>query len=86
MNQTALRSFSPPMIHPAGRPRGFQRPVTLSEVLDRVLNTGVVLTGEVVISVAGIDLLYVGLNVLVSSVETMRQNGRCKERSYESTQ
>ena len=35
--------------------------VVLSEVLDRVLNKGAVLTGEVVISVAGIDLLYLGL-------------------------
>lgn len=86
MNQTAPRSFSPPMVHPAGRPRGFQRPVSLSEVLDRVLNAGVVLSGEVVISVAGIDLLYIGLNVLVCSVETMRKNGRPREASYELTQ
>jgi hypothetical protein len=46
--------------------------VVLSEVLDRVLNKGAVLTGEVVISVAGIDLLYVGLNVLLGSFETVR--------------
>jgi len=56
----------------AMRPRGFERPVTLCEVLDRVLNKGVVVTGEVVISVAGVDLLYLGLNVVLTSVETAR--------------
>ena len=55
------------------RPRGFERPVALSEVLDRVLNKGVVVAGEVVISVAGVDLLYLGLNVVLTSVETARR-------------
>jgi hypothetical protein len=55
------------------RPRGFERPATLSEVLDRVLNKGAVVTGEVVISVAGVDLLYLGLNVVLTSVETARK-------------
>jgi hypothetical protein len=44
-------------------------------VLDRVLNKGAVVAGEVVISVAGIDLLYLGLNVVLTSVETAR---KCK--------
>jgi hypothetical protein len=46
--------------------------VSLCETLDRVLNKGAVITGDVVISIAGIDLLYLGLNVVVTSVETMR--------------
>ena len=58
---------SPPI---ARRPAGLERPVSLSEVLDRVLNKGVVVAGEIVISVADVDLVYVGLNLLVSSVET----------------
>jgi hypothetical protein len=66
-----------------GRPWGLQRPVTLSEVLDRVLNKGAVLSGEVVISVAGIDLLYLGINVLVSSVETIRQSRQPAESCHE---
>ena len=57
----------------AMRPRGFERPVTLSEVLDRVLNKGAVVVGEVVISLAGVDLLYLGLNVVLTSVETGRK-------------
>ena len=54
------------------RPRGPAPPVSLAEVLDRVLNKGAVVTGEVVISVAGIDLIYLGLNVVLTSIETAR--------------
>ncbi len=43
---------------------------SLCELLDRVLNTGVVAMGEVVISVAGVDLIYLNLNLLLTSVET----------------
>jgi hypothetical protein len=46
----------------------------LSEVLDRVLNTGAVVEGEIVISLADVDLLYFGLNVVLTSVETARQS------------
>ncbi|MBU0701644.1 gas vesicle protein [bacterium] len=44
---------------------------TLLEVLDRVLDKGVVISGDIVISVANVDLVYLGLKVLLSSVETM---------------
>lgn len=66
-----MNRLSPLATQPlARRPAGLQRPVSLSEVLDRVLTKGVVVAGEIVISVADIDLVYVGLNLLVSSVET----------------
>lgn len=48
-----------------------EREVSLCDLLDRVLNRGVVVTGELVISVAGVELIYIGLNVIVSSVETL---------------
>jgi hypothetical protein len=35
--------------------------LALSELLDRALNKGVVLWGDATISVAGVDLIYVGL-------------------------
>ena len=44
--------------------------MALSELLDRVLNKGVVITGDLTISIADVDLIYVGLKVLASSVET----------------
>jgi hypothetical protein len=46
--------------------------VSLCETLDRVLNKGAVIAGDIIISVADIDLLYLGLNLVVTSVETMR--------------
>ncbi len=52
--------------------------VVLCEVLDRVLNKGVLLSGSVVVSVADIDLLYVGLDVLLTSVETARASGKAR--------
>lgn len=47
--------------------------ITILELLDRVLNKGVVLVGDIVISVADIDLVYVGVKLMLSSVETMEQ-------------
>lgn len=47
--------------------------VTLVEVLDRVLDKGAVVSGDIVISVAEIDLIYIGVKVLISSVETMER-------------
>ncbi len=49
------------------------REITILDVLDRVLTKGVVITGDIVISVADIDLVYLGLRVLLSSVETMEK-------------
>ncbi|NUR77949.1 MAG: gas vesicle protein [Thermoleophilia bacterium] len=45
--------------------------VTLLELVDRVLNKGVVLTGDIMLSVADVDLVYVGLRVLLASVGTL---------------
>jgi hypothetical protein len=46
--------------------------VTLCEALDRILNKGAVVAGEVRISVANIDLIYLGLQIVLSSVNTLR--------------
>jgi hypothetical protein len=46
------------------------RDVSLCEALDRILHKGAVLFGEVMISVADIDLVYLGLQVILASVET----------------
>lgn len=46
------------------------RDVTLLELLDRALHKGVILWGDVTLSVADVDLIFVGLKVLLCSVET----------------
>lgn len=50
--------------------------MTLLELTDRLLHRGVVLTGEATISVAGVDLIYLGLNIVLSAVETMNAHKR----------
>ena len=50
--------------------------ISLLETLDHVLNRGLVIAGEITISVADIDLIFIGLNVLVSSVETAQETLR----------
>jgi hypothetical protein len=47
--------------------------LSLLETLDHVLSRGLVITGEITISVADIDLIFVGLNVLLTSVETANE-------------
>jgi hypothetical protein len=54
--------------------------ITILELLDRVLNKGVILTGDIVISVADIDLVYLGVKLMLSSVETMEQLKNWKTR------
>ena len=49
------------------------RNVTLLELLDRLIDCGVVLTGNLTISVADVDLITLGLNIALASVERMDQ-------------
>lgn len=44
--------------------------INLVETLDRALNKGVVVSGDITISVANVDLIYLQLRLLLSSVET----------------
>jgi hypothetical protein len=54
--------------------------LSLLETLDHVLNRGLVIAGEITIAVADIDLIFIGLNVLVSSVETAHEVLRNRPR------
>ncbi|HET9526867.1 MAG TPA: gas vesicle protein [Pyrinomonadaceae bacterium] len=47
--------------------------ISMLETLDHVLNRGLVIAGEITISVANIDLIFLGLNVLLSSIETANE-------------
>jgi gas vesicle structural protein len=48
-----------------------EQQVTLVELVDRVLNAGVVISGDITLSVADVDLVYVGLRVLLASAGTL---------------
>jgi gas vesicle structural protein len=45
----------------------------LSDLLSHVLDKGVVITGDVIISVAGVDLVSVSLGVLITAIETLER-------------
>jgi hypothetical protein len=49
------------------------RRAELAEAIDRVLHKGAVLRGDVVVSVADVDLLYLDLRVVLSSIDTARK-------------
>ncbi|HJS23950.1 MAG TPA: gas vesicle protein [Pyrinomonadaceae bacterium] len=57
--------------------------VSLLETLDHVLNRGLVIAGEITIAVADIDLIFIGLNVMVSSVETAQEVLRKRQTETE---
>lgn len=47
--------------------------LTLVDIADRLLDTGVVLDGEATISVADVDLIWLGLNVALTSFDRVRE-------------
>jgi hypothetical protein len=67
-------THDPKKIVLAGGEFSAEQDVSLLDILDHVLNTGVVIHGSLVVSLAGVDLLYVGLNAVITSVETALKN------------
>ena len=57
-----------PVSLPASAP-----PEPLVTVLDRLLDTGVVVDGQIVLTVAGVDLVFIGLRALLASTDTARR-------------
>jgi hypothetical protein len=76
--ETSVEIIEPEVLEPHPKamlpdtPSLASKDVSLCEALDRILNKGAVLFGEVMISVADIDLVYLGLQVILSSMETAR--------------
>jgi hypothetical protein len=52
-----------------------QQDVALIDLVDRLLDSGVVLAGDITLAVADIDLVYVGLRALISSVAAAEREG-----------
>lgn len=57
--------------------------LSLLETLDHVLDRGLVIAGEVTIAVADVDLVYLGLNLLLGSVESVNRVLGTRERRME---
>jgi hypothetical protein len=50
-----------------------ERDVALIDVVDRLLGGGVVIAGDITLAVADVDLVYVQLRALISSVATAEE-------------
>lgn len=50
--------------------------LSLLETLDHLLDRGVVIAGEAVISIGDVDLVYLGLNVVLASVDAVKRVSR----------
>jgi hypothetical protein len=57
-------------------------PVSLVDLLDRLLGTGVVVAGDVIVTLAGVDLVEIRLHLLITSVraEMARERERAAAR------
>ncbi|WP_053205552.1 gas vesicle protein [Jiangella muralis] len=53
------------------RPAGGQ--IALVDLLDRLLGAGVVLSGDIVVSLAGVDLVEIRLHALIRSIRAEEQ-------------
>jgi hypothetical protein len=49
------------------------RDIALVDLVDRLLGGGVVIAGDITLSVADVDLVYVGLRALIASVATAEE-------------
>ena len=58
---------------------GADSELSLLDILDHVLNAGVMIQGSIVISLAGVDLVYVGLSAVLTSVQTALKHIDFKE-------
>ena len=52
--------------------------IVLSDLLNRVLDKGVVISAEIRISIANVDLIQLDLKLLVSSVAALTKRGEAR--------
>jgi hypothetical protein len=52
-----------------------ERDIALVDLVDRLLAGGVVIAGDITLAVADVDLVYVGLRALITSVATAEEKG-----------
>lgn len=50
--------------------------LALLETLDHLLDRGVVIAGEAVISIGDVDLLYLGLNIVLANVDAIKRTSK----------
>ncbi|SDR96824.1 gas vesicle protein [Microlunatus soli] len=77
---TDIATFEP-RHQPAGPAR--REPVALVDLLDRLLGSGVVLSGDITVSIAGVDLVEIRLHALLTSVRAEMRSSSTAEREQD---
>lgn len=49
--------------------------ITLVDLLDRILDKGLVINGDISISIVGVELLSLKINLVIASMETAKRYG-----------
>lgn len=49
--------------------------LTIVDLVDRILDKGVVITGDITVSIVGVDLLSLKINLVIASLETAKRYG-----------
>ncbi len=62
----------------------YDQKISLCDALDRLLNHGIAISGDIVVSVAGVELLYIGLRGLLCSVDALDEEPQSM-RSFRSS-
>jgi len=52
-----------------------KKELTVIDLLDRILDKGVVINGDITISIVGVDLLSLKINLVIASLETAKRYG-----------
>jgi Gas vesicle protein len=73
MSEPVLASSNAPQSSGTGLDR--PQPTNLADVLDRVLDKGLVIVGDIRVNLLDIELLTIKLRLLIASVDTARQMG-----------
>jgi hypothetical protein len=50
--------------------------LSLLETIDHLLDRGVVIAGEAIVSIGDVDLLYLGLNVVLANVDAVKRTSK----------
>jgi len=53
--------------------------VTLLKVVEKLLDKGVVISGDIILSCANVDLVYLNLKIVLTSVQTMLEGNTLKK-------
>ncbi|MFI5406808.1 MAG: gas vesicle protein [Nitrososphaerales archaeon] len=52
-----------------------KKELTVIDLLDRILDKGIVINGDITISIVGVDLVSLKINLVIASLETAKRYG-----------